>query len=102
MWEVRHHPDAEDERSGLPVKERVAADNAIQKLEALGEALPFPHQSAVQGIKGGFLRELRPRAGRSPWRPLYCRIGEIFVVLAVAPEAQVDKRGFDKAALRPH
>jgi hypothetical protein len=95
MWEVDYHPEAEAERSELPAKERVAIAHAVEKLEIFGPALPFPHQSDVRGVEG--LRELRPRAGRSPWRPLYCRIGDVFVVLAVGPEAQNDRRRFNKA-----
>ena len=69
--------------------------NAVEKLEAAGPTLPFPHQSGVQG--GEKLRELRPRAGRSPWRGFYRRIGDMFVVAAVGPEAASDRRGFDRA-----
>jgi hypothetical protein len=61
----------------------------------LGDTLPFPHQSAVRGAEG--LRELRPRAGRSPVRGLYQRIGDAFVLLAIGPEAEVDRQGFDQA-----
>jgi len=43
------------------------------------------------------LCELRPRAGRSPWRCIYERIGDVFVIGAVGPEAQMDKTGFDSA-----
>ncbi len=43
------------------------------------------------------MRELRPRAGRSRWRPIYRRVQpRMFVILAIAPEAQIDKRGFDQ------
>jgi hypothetical protein len=73
----------------------VALLHAVEKLLALGERLPFPHQSAVVGLSR--LRELRPRAGRSPWRGLYACSGDRFVILAVCPEAQVDGRGFDRA-----
>jgi hypothetical protein len=97
MWEVKYHPEAEAEKNELPAKERVAIANAVKKLEILGPNLPSPHQSYVQGVKGKGLRELRPRGGRSPWRPLYCRIGDVFVVLAVGPEAQNDRRRFNKA-----
>jgi len=69
--------------------------NAVEKLEAAGPTLPFPHQSGVQGVEK--LRELRPRAGRSPWRGFYRRIGDMFVVAAVGPEAESDRRGFDRA-----
>ncbi len=70
-------------------------DHAIEKLEALGPGLPFPHSGAVKGQDD--LRELRPQAGRNPWRPLYRQVGDAFVVAAIAPEARKDKRGFDKA-----
>lgn len=96
MWEVVHHPDAEEERRQLPSKERDAIAHAIEKLQALGPRLPYPHQSSVRGSKSG-IRELRPRGGRSPWRPLYGRIGDVFVILAVGPEAQHNRRGFDRA-----
>lgn len=68
--------------------------NAMKKLEAGGPALGAPHTSQV---KGTTLRELRPRQGRSPWRALYRRIGENMVVAAVAPEAEVNRRGFERA-----
>lgn len=47
--------------------------------------LGFHHTSAVQGFAG--LRELRPRAGRSPWRAMYQRVGDVFVIAAIGPEA---------------
>lgn len=71
--------------------------NAVEKLRAAGPALPFPHQSGVQGVEK--LRELRPRAGRSPWRGFYRRVGDVFVIAAVGPEAESDKRRFDRAAI---
>jgi hypothetical protein len=77
--------------------ERKAIDNAVDKLASLGPILPFPHSSKVMGDPGGSLRELRPRAGRSPWRCIYERIGNVFVIGAIAPEAQKDKGGFDSA-----
>ena len=76
--------------------ERVAIANAVEKLEEFGPALPFPHQSAVKGVAE--LRELRPRAGRSQWRPLYRRVTEsTFVIAAIAPEAETNRRGFRKS-----
>jgi hypothetical protein len=76
----------------LPAKELVALSNAIEKLKAMGPNLPAPHQSNVEGAES--LRELRPRAGRSPWRGFYRRIGDVFVIAAVGPEAQVNRRRF--------
>lgn len=70
---------------------------AVEKLAVYGQTLPFPHSSALQGSAGTGLRELRPRAGRSPTRALYARVGDVFVIAAVGPEAHVDRRGFDRA-----
>lgn len=70
-------------------------DHAMEKLEALGDQLPFPHSSAVRGSRG--LRELRPRGGRSPWRAFYGRIADAMVIAAIGPEAKVKPRGFDRA-----
>ncbi len=95
VWTVVFHPEAEAELDALPVSERVATLHAVEKLEALGPALPFPHQSNVKGTEG--LRELRPRAGRSQWRALYGRAQDTFVVVAIAPEALVDARQFRRA-----
>lgn len=69
--------------------------HARDKLMALGDRLPFPHQSDVRGAPR--LRELRPRAGRSPWRPIYARSKDRFVILAIAPEAETDRRGYERA-----
>jgi hypothetical protein len=95
VWTVVFHPEAEAELDALPPKERVAVMHAIEKLAAVGPALPFPHQSNVQGAER--LRELRPRGGRSPWRALYGRVKDAFVVAAIGPEALVNARGFRRA-----
>jgi hypothetical protein len=99
---VRWHPDAERERdTSWPAKEKVAMLNAAQKLEAAGPRLGHPHSSAVQGEGGKGFRELRPRAGRSRWRPLYRQVTATgFVIFAVAPEAAIDGRGFQAAVAR--
>lgn len=66
-------------------------NNAVQKLQAAGPRLPHPHSSAVQGEAGAGFRELRPRAGRSRWRPIYRQATpDTSVIVAVAPEAQID------------
>jgi hypothetical protein len=96
--EVLFHPEAEAELASLPEQERAAMDHAVEKLDALGMRLPFPHQSDVRGAQN--LRELRPRSGRSPWRAFYRRIGAVLVIAAVGPEAAVDRRGFDRAVRR--
>ena len=75
-----------------------AVMNAAAKLEAFGDQLGWPHTSQVKGSRAG-IRELRPRAGRSPWRVLYRRVAGAMVMLAVGPEAEHD-RGFDRAVRR--
>jgi hypothetical protein len=94
-WAVVYLPDAVREREALPPRERQALYNATAKLKAIGPALGYPHTSAVQGASQ--LRELRPKAGRSPWRALYRPVGDRFVIAAIAPEAQHDAKGFARA-----
>jgi len=72
-----------------------ALDRVVDKLEAFGPQLPYPHQSDVRGADD--LRELRPRAGRSPWRAFYRRIGDDFIIAAVGPEAETNPTGFRRA-----
>ena len=96
MWVVGWHKDADLELDKLPIPERVAMLHAVDKLEALGPRLPYPHQSSIRGVQG--LRELRPRGGRSRWRAFYQHQGDTFVIGAIGPEADVDPRGFDRAA----
>jgi transcriptional regulator with XRE-family HTH domain len=69
--------------------------HAADKLEAVGATLPFPHSSQVRGALN--LRELRPRARRSPWRAFYRRVGDALVIAAIGPEAKVDPQGFRAA-----
>jgi hypothetical protein len=94
-WAVVVHPLASAELASIPVREQVAVRNAMLKLQEIGPVLPFPHSSAVADADR--LRELRPRAGNCPWRAFYRQIGDVFVVAAVGPEAQVKPRDFTRA-----
>jgi hypothetical protein len=98
-WGVAWHPKAVAEKNAIEdAAERVAIAHVIEKLEVDGPALRSPHQSGVKGEEGLGLRELRPRRGRSRWRPLYRRIDEaLFAILAVGPETEIDKAGYAKA-----
>jgi hypothetical protein len=98
-WGVAWHPKALDEKNAIEdAAERVAIAHVIEKLEVVGPVLQSPHQSGVMGEEGSGLRELRPRRGRSRWRPLYRRADEtLFAILAVGPEAEIDKAGYAKA-----
>lgn len=71
--------------------DRKALFNAVHKLKELGPLLPSPHMKSLKGEKDLF--ELRPKQGRSPVRPIYVRVDNQFVILAVAP----DKDHFDRA-----
>lgn len=93
-WDVYWHPEAEVERTKVPARERAAIDHAVEKLEVQGPLLSYPHSSGVRGADR--LRELRPRRGNSPWRALYRRVGDVFVIAAVAPEAAVEPRYFER------
>lgn len=94
---VQWHRKALAERDAIDdLGERMAIRNVIDKLKVDGPALRAPHQSGVMGDAGEGLRELRPRRGRSRWRPIYRRIGEAFVILTVAPEAEIDQAGYDR------
>ncbi len=96
------HPEADAERDALwPAGEKVAMFHAVQKLEAAGPRLGHPHSSAVRGDMGQGFRELRPRAGRSRWRPIYRRVNpSTFVIFAVGPETEIDSRGYHAAVAR--
>ena len=79
----------------MPVAEKVAMQSAVEKLKVLGDRLPFPHSSKVRGATR--LRELRPRAGRSPWRAFYRRIENTMVIGAIGPEARSNRHGFARS-----
>jgi hypothetical protein len=95
MWAVDYLPEAARELAKLPGKERKAIDNAVRKLQALGPDLPAPHSSDVRGAPG--LRELRPRGGHCPWRPLFRRTAGGFVIAAIAPDGKTEPRRFAQA-----
>jgi hypothetical protein len=92
-WIVIIHPDASVELDAVPTGDRVALDNAIEKLKLHGDRLGAPHTSAIRGVKET-LRELRPRSGRSRWRAFYRRVGNRFIIAAIGPEATVNAAGF--------
>jgi len=100
-WPITWHPAYRSELRCLSRHAREARQirAATLKLESAGPALGFPHSSAVRGSRSG-LRELRPLAGRSPWRVLYARRGDALILLALAPEAMHDPRGFRAAVAR--
>jgi hypothetical protein len=81
-------------------READAVEQSIHMLRARGAGLGFPWSSHVRASPVAGLRELRPRRGRSRTRVLYRRIADGFELLALAPEAQADRRGFAAALAR--
>lgn len=80
--------------------ERRAILTVVDKLSRIGDKLTMPHARHLSGRTSG-LYELRPKSGRSRYRPLYVKVGEVtFAILAVAPESVVDPRGFERAVDR--
>lgn len=98
MWEVSYLPGAVPELDAVPAKEQAAIRNAVEKLKALGPQLRYPHSSDVRGSDD--LRELRPRQGRCPYRPLYTRVPDSFLIAAIGPDGESDPRGFNAACRR--
>lgn len=94
IMEVQFLDEAEAELLDIPVREQTAISNVVEKLLVNSSQLGWPHSSEVKGADK--LRELRPRQGRSPWRPLYRRIGPVFWIAAIAPEAEVDRHEFNR------
>jgi hypothetical protein len=81
-WAVLVHPQAVKELAKLPNQREGRNGQCIEEARSVGSDA---------------IRELRPRAGRSPWRAFYRRIGDVFLVGSIGAEAQVDGRKFNKA-----
>jgi hypothetical protein len=73
--------------------DRKAVFNVVQKLKDLGPDLPSPHMKSLKGEADLF--ELRPKQGACEARPIYARLGQRFVVLAIAAK----KKDFERAAV---
>lgn len=73
--------------------DRKAVFNVVQKLKDVGSALPSPHMKSLKGRADLF--ELRPKQGACEVRPIYARLGQRFVVLAVAAK----KKDFERAVM---
>jgi hypothetical protein len=102
MWKVVYREGVEEELLRLPKLERTAVIRGRGEAGSLRTTAGVsPYERGARPCRvAGALRELRPRAGRSPWRVLYRRVGAVFVLAAIGPEAVSDQRGFDQAAVR--
>lgn len=79
--------------------DRKAVFNVVQKLKDLGPN-PSPHMKSLKGEADLF--ELRPKQGASAVRPIYARLGNRFVVLAVVAKKTDFERGVGVATQRLH
>ena len=96
-------PEFEREQTALDSlepREAIAIAHAIEKLMIEGVRLGYPWSSAVRQSPVPGLRELRPRGGRSRHRVLYRQVTGGFELLAIAREAQSDRRAFTAALQR--
>ena len=98
-WLVEYHYAAVEEYAALrDAKSKKGVLTMADFLRQLGPKIKEPHSKPVKGTGG--LNELRPSGGRALVRPLYVRIGDVYKIVAIAPEAQVDPSGFDAAVER--
>lgn len=63
-------------------EERKALFNVVEKLMQLGPRLAVPHAKPLKGEPG--LWELRPRQGSSKCRPVFVRLGDQYLILAIS------------------
>jgi hypothetical protein len=99
IWSVDFDSDAILDFEDVKSKgDRKAVFNVVQKLKTLGPDLPSPHMKSLKGEANLF--ELRPRQGACEVRPLYARVGQRFVVLAIAAKKKDFYRAVEEAALR--
>lgn len=99
-WIVTYHDAAVVEYAALRAsRQRKGILTVVSFLRELGPKLVEPHSKSLSGKRK--LRELRPGGGRVPIRPLYTQVSDRhFVILAIAPESQVDPQGFRSAVER--
>lgn len=100
---AKRHPEFAKEMAALLLREpreHRAATRTIARLLQFGNALGFPDSSSVRSAPVRGIRELRPRRGRSRWRPLYAITENGIYLVALAPEASRDPIGFRRAVDR--
>lgn len=83
-WVVKFDSDAVLDLEDVKSRgDRKAVFQAIEYLKELGPDLGSPHMKSLKGEPDLF--ELRPKRGAVAVRPIYTRLGDRFLILAVAP-----------------
>ncbi len=70
-WEVEYTDEFGRWWDALNEEEQVSVDASVRLLERFGPMLPYPHSSAVRGVRHRHLRELRIQHRGRPLRVLY-------------------------------
>lgn len=93
-WVVDFNCDAVIDFEDVKARgDRKAVFNVVQKLKDVGPDLPSPHMKSLKGEADLF--ELRPKQGACEVRPIYAKLGQRFMILAVAAK----KKGFERAVV---
>lgn len=99
IWLVEFDSDAVIDFEDVKSRgDRKAVFNVVQKLKDLGPDLPSPHMKSLKGASDLF--ELRPKQGACEVRPIFARVEERFVVLAVAAKKKDFERMIVEATQR--
>jgi hypothetical protein len=70
-WEVEYTDEFEQWWEELDADEQESVTASVGLLEEMGDNLPFPHSSGVNGSKHSKMRELRFQHKGDPYRILY-------------------------------
>ena len=70
-WEIEYTDEFGDWWATLTETEQEDVDAYVQRLEARGPNLPYPHSSGINGSRHDHMRELRVQSHGNPFRVFY-------------------------------
>lgn len=70
-WDVEYTDEFETWWESLTETEQEDVDAYVQRLEARGPNLPYPHSSGINGSRHSHMRELRVQSHGEPFRVFY-------------------------------
>ena len=70
-WEIEYTDEFGDWWATLTETEQEDVDAYVQRLEARGPNLPYPHSSGINGSRHDHMRELRVQSHGKPFRVFY-------------------------------
>lgn len=92
---VHATPEFEAWMDTLSQRERRDVTRALEMLRELGVQLAYPYSSAIKGSRYP-LRELRPKRGDSPLRPIYAFDPRREALLLIGGDKGADKRMYER------